>query len=247
MGQGGFGQGGMGQGGFGQGGMGGMGQGGFGQGGMGMGQGGFGQGGMGGMGQGGFGQGGMGGMGQGGMMGAPRNGQLQQTIDRLKADTPREEALKKIEEKDKEAYAKVRKELDAANAQLLELAKKAEIDLPETAEQQKARTLEFLAKEKDAIDKLLETDKTDSATAMRSFNELAQKNQITLAPAGRGAGAAPGGQGGARRAQGNTSTIRQLQEKFPEEYAEIQKLRDSDPAAYRTKMRELQQKLSEAN
>ena len=228
--------------------MGGMGQGGFGQGGMGgMGQGGFGQGGMGGMGQGGFGQGGMGMGGQGGMMGAPRNGQLQQTIDRLKAETPREEALKKIEEKDKEAYAKVRKELDAANAMLLELAKKAEIDLPETAEQQKARTLEFLAKEKDAIDKLLETDKTDSATAMRSFNELAQKNQITIAPAGRGAGAgALGGQQG-RRGQGNTNTIRQLQEKFPAEYAEIQKLRESDPAAYRTKMRELQQKLNEAN
>ena len=257
--QGGFGQGGMGQGGFGQGGMG---QGGFGQGGMG--QGGFGQGGQGGrggrggqqggfgqggMGQGGFGQGGFGqgGFGQGGMMGAPRNGQLQQTIDRLKAETPREQALKKIEEKDKEAYDKVRKELDAANAMLLELAKKAEIELPETAEQQKARTLEFLAKEKDAIDKLLETDKTDSATAMSSFNELAQKNQITLAPAGRGAGAgAMGGQQG-RRAQGNTNTIRQLQEKFPEEYAEIQKLRDTDPAAYRTRMRELQQKLSQAN
>ena len=57
-----------------------------------------------------------------------------------------------------------------------DVAKKAEIELPETAEQQKARTLEFLAKEKDAIDKLLETDKTDSATAMRTFNELAQKN-----------------------------------------------------------------------
>ncbi|MBR6240780.1 MAG: hypothetical protein IKQ82_04915, partial [Lentisphaeria bacterium] len=207
----------------------------------GFGQGGFGQGGFG---QGGFGQGGFG---QGGMMGAPRNGQLQQTIDRLKAETPREQALKKIEEKDKEAYDKVRKELDAANAMLLELAKKAEIELPETAEQQKARTLEFLAKEKDAIDKLLETDKTDSATAMSSFNELAQKNQITLAPAGRGAGAgAMGGQQG-RRAQGNTNTIRQLQEKFPEEYAEIQKLRDTDPAAYRTRMRELQQKLSQAN
>ena len=205
-----------------------------------------GQGGQGGRGGRGGQQGGMG-MGQGGMMGAPRNGQLQQTIDRLKAETPREEALKKIEEKDKEAYDKVRKELDAANAQLLELAKKAEIDLPETAEQQKAKTLEFLAKEKDAIDKLLETDKTDSATAMRSFNELAEKNQITLAPAGRGAGAAAmGGQQG-RRAQGNTSTIRQLQEKFPEEYAEIQKLRDTDPTAYRTKMRELQQKLNQAN
>ena len=51
----------------------------------------------------------------------------------------------------------------------------------------------------------------------------------------------------ARPGSGNTSTIRQLREKFPEEYAEIQKLRGSDPAAYRTKLRELQQKLNEAN
>ena len=51
----------------------------------------------------------------------------------------------------------------------------------------------------------------------------------------------------ARPGSGNTSTIRQLQEKFPEEYAEIQKLRGSDPAAYRAKMRELQQKLNEAD
>ena len=50
-----------------------------------------------------------------------------------------------------------------------------------------------------------------------------------------------------RPGSGNTSTIRQIQEKFPEEYAEIQKLRGSDPAAYRTKLRELQQKLNEAN
>ena len=198
--------------------------------------------------------GGMGGMGGMPGMGGARTGQLQQTIDRLKAETPREQALKKIAEKDKDAYAKIQKSLEDANAKLAELAKKAEVELPETAEQQKARTLEFLAKEKDAIDKLLETDKTDSMTAMRSFNELAQKNNITITPAvGRG-GAAMGGiapqpttrgaQGGAAR--GATSTIRQIQEKFPEEYKEAQKLRDEDPATYREKMRALQAKLNEA-
>jgi len=208
------------------------------------GMGGMGAGGMGGMG--GFG-GGMGGMGAGGMGGA-RNGQLQQTIDRLKAETPREQALKKIEEKDKEAYAKIQKDIADANARLAELAKKAEVELPETAEQQKARALEFLAKEKDAIDKLLETDKTDSATAMQSFNELARKNNITIAPAGgRGAmGAAGGQQAGRRGSATNTNVIRQIQEKFPDEYNEVQKLRQSDPAAYREKMRELQQKVSAA-
>jgi dsDNA-binding SOS-regulon protein len=256
-GQGGFGGGqggfGGGQGGFGggQGGFGG-GQGGFGggQGGFGGGQGGFGGAGMGaGMGGFGGGQGGFGGAGMGAGMGGARNGQLQRTIERLKADTPRDEALKKIEAKDKDAYAKVKKAIDDANAQLAELAKKAEVELPDTAEQQKAKALEFLAKEKDAIDKLLETDKTDSASAMQSFNELAQKNKITITPNG-GRGALNGQQAGGRstaRGGVNTNAIRQIQEKFPEEYAEAQKLREDNPTAYREKMRELQNKLNSAN
>jgi len=209
-------------------------------------------------------QGGMPGMqgGMGGMMGG-RTGQLQRTIDSLKADSPRDEALKKIEEKDKDAYAKAKKALDDANAQLAALAKKAEVELPETAEQQKEKTLEFLVKEKDAIDKLLETDKTDSASAMRSFNELAEKNKITLTPAGAAMGGfgGMGGRGGmpgmggaaaqqpaARSTQGaarNTNVIRQIQEKFPEEYKEAQKLRSTDVDAYRTAMLALQKKLND--
>ena len=133
--------------------------------------------------------------------------------------------------------------------------KKAEVELPDTEEQQKAKAINFLNKEKDAIDKLLETDKTDSATAMRSFNELAQKNKITINPAGgRGAMGGMPGMGGAQQpagrgaqggARGNTNTIRQIQEKFPEEYKALQELRQSDPATYREKMRELQAKLNE--
>ena len=192
-------------------------------------------------------------MGPGGMgMGGARSGQLQRTIERLKADTPREEALKKIEAKDKEAYAKAKKAIDDAYAQLAALAKKAEVELPETEEQQKAKALEFLAKEKDAIDKFLETDKTDSAAAMRSFNELAQKNNVSLMPAGgrgamgaMGAGAMqPGARGGTRA---NGGTLRQIQEKFPQEYEDAQKLRQTDPTAYREKIQELQQKLNAAN
>ena len=225
--------------------------GGFGGGQGGMGGFGGGQGGMGGFGGGQGGMGGaMGGMGGGmGGRGGARNGQLQQTIDRLKADTPREQALKKIAEKEKDALDKIQKDLDAANAKLAELAKKVEVDLPETEEQLRANALDFLNKEKEAIDKLLETDKTDSATAMRSFNELAQQNKVTLPAAGRGGMGGMGGaqQPGGRGAVGNTSVIRQIQEKFPEEYQEVQKLRQSDPAAYREKMRELQAKLGAAN
>ena len=52
------------------------------------------------------------------------------------------------------------------------------------------------------------------------------------------------GQGGPRA---NVNTISQIQEKFPDEYKAAQQLRQSDPASYRVKLRELQQKLGEGN
>ena len=224
-----------------------------GMGGFGGGMGGFG--GMGGQ-QGGFGgmpgqQGGFGGM-PGGMpgMGAGRGGQLQQTIDRLKAETPREQALKKMEEADKDAYAKILEEMNDLNARLDSLAKKAEVVLPDTTEQQKAKTLEFLAREKETIDKLLETDKTDSVSAMRAFNELAQKNQITITPefgrGGMGAMPQPGERAPQAAGTRNNNVIRQIQEKFPEEFKAAQKLRESDIPEYRKQMLELKGKLNGA-
>ena len=61
-----------------------------------------------------------------------------------------------------------------------------------------------------------------------------------------------GGQGGQRpQAQqgprSSVSTISDIQTKFPEEYKEAQKLRQTDPAAYRAKLRDLQSKLTAAN
>ena len=56
-----------------------------------------------------------------------------------------------------------------------------------------------------------------------------------------GFGGGMGGQGGA-----TVSTVSQIQEKFPDEYKAAQALRQSDPAAYRAKMRDLQQKLNES-
>ena len=61
-------------------------------------------------------------------------------------------------------------------------------------------------------------------------------------PQGQGAGR--GGQGGQRA---SVTTISQIQEKFPDEYKAAQELRQKDPAAYREKMRELQQKLNAGN
>ena len=80
---------------------------------------------------------------------------------------------------------------------------------------------------------------------------------------GFGGGMMPGGQGGQRpQGQGmvqggfgggqggqraSVTTISQIQEKFPDEYKAAQELRQKDPAAYREKMRELQQKLNAGN
>ena len=61
------------------------------------------------------------------------------------------------------------------------------------------------------------------------------------------------GQGGQRQGAGqggprsSVNTVSQIQEKFPDEYKAAQALRQSDPAAYRAKMRELQQKADGAN
>ena len=256
-GQGGFGGGGRGgrggmQGGFG-GGQGGMDFGGGMQGGFGGAQGGFGgaQGGFGGM-QGGFGgmQGGFGGAQQGGRVnngstGAARTGQLQLTIDRIKADTPREKALKQIEQLDQDAYAEIRKSYAETDARLAELAKKFDIDLPDTDEQLKAKALVFLANEKETIDKLLVTDKTNSTSAMRSFTELAEKNKIKLpSTAGRIDVEVQAERETQVSSSSGTNVLHQIQEKFPEEFKEAEKLRQSDPAAYRGKIRELRDKLN---
>ena len=76
---------------------------------------------------------------------------------------------------------------------------------------------------------------------------------------GFGGGMMPGGQGGFGGGQGgqrpqaqqgprsSVNTISDIQTKFPEEYKEAQKLRQTDPAAYRAKLRELQSKLTAAN
>ncbi len=149
---------------------------------------------VGGAAMGGFG-GGRGGM-AGDMAGAnARSGQLQQTIDRLKAETPREEALKQIEAKDKDAYAKIQQNINEANVKLRALAKENGVSIPDTAEQQKAELLEFFDLEADAIAKLLEVDKTDSATAMRDFYRLVRKYKMTALVPGSSNSATSGGMG----------------------------------------------------
>ena len=60
-------------------------------------------------------------------------------------------------------------------------------------------------------------------------------------------GQRPQGQAGQGGPRSTVSTVSQIQEKFPDEYKAAQALRQSDPAAYRAKLRELQQKVNGAN
>ena len=60
-------------------------------------------------------------------------------------------------------------------------------------------------------------------------------------------GQRPQGQAGQGGPRSTVSTVSQIQEKFPDEYKAAQALRQSDPSAYRAKMRELQQKVDGAN
>jgi hypothetical protein len=67
---------------------------------------------------------------------------------------------------------------------------------------------------------------------------------------GGGMGGFGGGMGGGQGQGGprsSVNTVSEIQEKFPDEYKAAQALRQSDPAAYRAKMRDLQQKLTAGN
>ena len=152
-------------------------------------------GGRGGMG-GGFGGGMMGGGFGGGFGGGAAASTLQQTIDRLKTPAnAREEALQKIAATDKAAYAKIQQEILSASIALDQMAAEAGVVLPLTAEEQRADLLEFLEIEADAIEKLLETDKTDSASALRDFYRLVRKYKLTAQVPGSSNSATSGGMG----------------------------------------------------
>ena len=80
------------------------------------------------------------------------------------------------------------------------------------------------------------------------FGQGGQRRQGQGGQGGFGQGGQrPQGQAGQGGPRSTVSTVSQIQEKFPDEYKAAQALRQSDPAAYRAKMRELQQKVDGAN
>ena len=73
-----------------------------------------------------------------------------------------------------------------------------------------------------------------------------QGGQRPAGQPGQGGFGGQPGMGGQQGGAGTPSISSQIKEKFPEDYAEAQKLRVSNPKAYREKMRDLQRKLGES-
>ena len=111
---------------------------------------------------------------------------------------------------------------------------------------------------KHKLNKMLASGAVVAGSLLLATMLSAQAPAGGAAPAGTPAGGAPamggfgggmGGFGGGPQGGGNAtvSTVSQIQEKFPDEYKAAQELRQKDPAAYRAKMRDLQQKLTASN
>ncbi|WP_294481354.1 hypothetical protein [uncultured Victivallis sp.] len=170
---------------------------------------------------------------RGGMMGAPVN--------------PRAEAEAKIKEKFPEEFAAIEKMRAEAEAKLQELAKKAGVEIPKTMSEQLA---ELKAKYPKEMAEIEELGKTDRRAAFQKIRELAEKAGIKLSMPGMGGRPGMPGRGnGSDDApsppprENPMRQLRLLRQKFPEEMAEVDRLRRSDPAAARAKTRELLKKL----
>lgn len=166
------------------------------------------------------------------MMGAPVN--------------PRAEAEAKIKEKFPEEYAAVEKMRAEAEAKLQELAKKAGVEIPKTMTEQLAELKAKFPKEMAEIEEL---GKTDRRAAFQKIRELAEKAGVKLTMPDMGGRPGMPGRNGSEDAppppprENPMRQLRLLRQKFPEEMAEIDRLRRSDPEAARTKTRDLLKKL----
>ena len=134
-----------------------------------------------------------------------------------------------------------------AEAKLQELAKKAGVEIPKTMSEQLA---ELKAKYPKEMAEIEELGKTDRRAAFQKIRELAEKAGIKLFMPGMGGRPGMPGRGnGSDDAppppprENPMRQLRLLRQKFPEEMAEVDRLRRSDPAAARAKTRELLKKL----
>ncbi len=173
------------------------------------------------------------------------------------------EAMQKVDEQIKEKLPEEYKELEklsqsdprAAYTKRRELAEKAGIEMPsfgrgnrggnrpdrgnseekalEEWQKAEAAIKEKFPKEYEEIDKLRQTD---TAAALVKLRELAEKAEIKL-PEGEPPGRTVSPRAVAKLAVDRAHQI--LRERYPDEYAEYEKLREDDPDAAREKFREM--------
>ena len=158
-----------------------------------------------------------------------------------------EELLKKFPED----MAALQKERAAVEEKMQALAGKAEVKLPDADFTVRRKWADFRKKYEKELNEISELRKTDPRASMQKMRELMQKEGISM-PGMGGGDMMRGGPG--MRPDDNAPADpparadmrQQMEEKckaaYPEEYAEYEKLRKTDPRAADRKLREMLRK-----
>lgn len=152
----------------------------------------------------------------------------------------RAEAEQKLKAQYPAEFAEIQKLRDEAEKKLQELAKKANIELPAPPKSMQERMAELKAKFPKEYAEYEELMKTDRRAAFRKMQEIMEKNGEKMNFPGRGGRNTPPQP--PRENQGRK--MRELREKYPEEFAEIQKVRRENPRKAREMTQELLKKLN---
>ena len=166
-----------------------------------------------------------------------RQAKIASDIDTAIAD--KEEAAKLKAEYPAE-FAEIQKLRDEAEKKLQELAKKANVELPAIPKSWPERMAELKAKYPKEFAEYEELQKTDRRAAFAKLRELMEKNGEKMNFPGRRENSTPPPP--PRENQGRK--MKELREKYPNEFAEIQKVRSTDPKKAREMTAELLKKLN---
>ena len=159
---------------------------------------------------------------------------------------PRIEAEMALAKKAPEEFAALAKERQAVEEKMQALAKKNDIQLPETDFSRIAKLAAFKKKYEKELEEINAQMKTDPRGAMRRRMELLKKEGIDLGFGGMRGGhdmRRPAAPEAGPRENMRVKLEEQIKEKFPEEYAAYLKEKETDPNGAAQKLRALAQKL----
>ena len=153
---------------------------------------------------------------------------------------PRAEVEAKLKAEYPAEFAEIQKLRDEAEKKLQELAKKANVELPAIPKSWPERMAELKAKYPKEFAEYEELQKTDRRAAFAKLRELMEKNGEKMNFPGRRENSTPPPP--PRENQGRK--MKELREKYPNEFAEIQKVRSTDPKKAREMTAERLKKLN---